>query len=859
MRAPLTASDLRWQCEVGKIPYMTTEECLPLPGVVGQESAVEALRFGIECEAPDQNVFVRGLTGTGRMVLVRRLLDELMPACRLESDHCYVHDFHAPDRPRLLILAPGHGRLLRKRVRELARFIRENLTELLTGPDVEERRHALEADTRREIEAITGPFEADLRTNELALVRTQQGSVVQNTIVPLFEGQAVTMQQIQELREAGKLDEAHIARWRTARETFAKRLAEVSRQVQRIQSDTARKIAAVVEDTARDLLRRLVEDIIEDFPGDDVTAFLGDLVEDAVDNLGRTTAPGDDATRFYDVNVLLEHDSPAACPVVVENSPTLVNLLGSVEPNWSPTGASQGDFRNVRAGSLLRANGGFLVLEARDVLSESGAWRVLVRTLRSGRLEIVPQELAFPYLRTTVKPEPIPVRLRVILVGDAWVFHALDAGDPDFGHLFKVLADFDHEIPRDDQGLAQYTGLLARLVREEGLPHFDRSAIAALVEHGARIAARKSKLTARFARIADIAREAAYVATRRAREEGALSPVLVGANDVQETVRRTKTRADLPSRRFQAMIADRTIVIETEGRVVGQVNGLAVIQAGLLTYGFPARITATIGPGNAGIIDIEGRSALSGQIHTKGFHILGGLLRHLLAIDHPLAFSASLAFEQSYGGIDGDSASGAEICCLLSALTGIALRQDVAMTGAIDQHGRIQAIGGVNEKIEGFFDACKALGFTGQGGVIIPWANAGDLMLRHDVVEAAANGRFHVWAVETVHEALAILSDHEVGELDDAGDYPAGSLLALARERAFEFWDRTLAQPASYREALAREAELLRAAADHGVAAGSQPGPHPGSPQGPAPDPSVGTPTSEHGDGGDATGLAERS
>ncbi|MEZ6016233.1 MAG: AAA family ATPase [Planctomycetota bacterium] len=829
MPAHLPASALRWRCDPSRAPFESTAECPPLEGVVGQDTAVEALRFGIECDAADQNVFVRGLTGTGRMSLVRRLLDELMPACKLEGDHCYVHDFNAPDRPRLINLPPGKGRVLRRRVRELAKFVRESLTDLLTGEAVDERRRALEAEARARAEAITGPFEADLRAADLALVRTQQGSAVQTSLVPLFEGQPIAAQDLPRLRDEGRIDEAQLARWRASREAFAKRLSDVSRQVQKIQTETTRQVVSVIEDTARELVGRFADDIREEFPGPDVAAFIKAIVQDVIDNIGRDLAPGEDPTRLYDVNILLEQEGPRACPIVVENTPTLVNLLGTVETGWTPAGPGASDFRNVRAGSLLRANGGFLVLEARDVLSEPGAWRVLVRTLRTGRLEIVPQELASPFLRTTVKPEPIPVKVRVILVGDAWVFQALDSGDPDFGHLFKVLADFDFEIPRDDVGVAQYMGVLARLVRAEGLPHFDRTGVAALVEHGARIAARHDKLTARFARIADIAREAAFVATRRAQEAGS-SPAdtRVTGDDVRETVKRTKRRADLPSRRFHAMIADRTIVIETAGAVVGQINGLAVIQAGMLTYGFPARITATIGPGSAGIIDIEGRAALSGQIHTKGFHILGGLLRHLLDTDHPLAFSASLAFEQSYGGIDGDSASGAEMCCLLSALTGIPLRQDIAMTGAIDQHGRIEAIGGVNEKIEGFFDVCSALGLTGRGGVIIPASNAGDLMLRHDVVAAAEAGRFHIWPVETVHAALERLTGHIVGTPDADGEYPEGSLLALAQERAFEFWDRTLAHPSAYIEE-AEEGAPEVAAAESAAEPEARAAPHPGA------------------------------
>jgi len=329
------------------------------------------------------------------------------------------------------------------------------------------------------------------------------------------------------------------------------------------------------------------------------------------------------------------------------------------------------------------------------------------------------------------------------------------------------------------------------MAHEGRLPHFDRTAVAALLEHGARIAANQGKVTTRAGRIVDIGEEAAFLAVRE-------KAPLVRAEHVQLAVRRTKQRADLPSRRFRELLRDGTIRVQTRGDAVGQINGLAVIHAGMLTYGFPARITASIGAGSAGIINIEGAAALSGAIHTKGFHILGGLLRHLLHMDHPLAFSASLAFEQSYGTIDGDSASCAEICCLLSALTGVPIRQNIAITGAIDQLGNVQAIGGVNEKIEGFFDTCADAGLTGDQGVIIPRANAGDLMLRADVVQACADGRFRVWAVERVAEALELLTGREAGAPDEAGDYPAGTLMAQAVEKATEYWVMSLQSPGTY-------------------------------------------------------------
>ncbi len=468
----------------------------------------------------------------------------------------------------------------------------------------------------------------------------------------------------------------------------------------------------------------------------------------------------------------------------------MVNLLGTVEPKWGPGGIAISDFRGIRAGAMLNADRGYLVLDVNDLLSEPGAWRSLMRTLRTGRLEIVPPEVGWMRQYVVTQPEPIDIQVRVILIGDIGTYYQLDHFDADFRELFKVLADFDSEILRDDQGAFQYACVVAGLTDSESLPHFHKTAIAALVEHGSRIVARSEKLTAKFGRIADIAREAAFLATQQNGAEA-----LVMDEHVKHAIKRTKARASLPSRKFQELVENRTIMLETEGSVVGQINGLAVMHSGPLTYGFPARITATIGPGTAGLINIEGRAQMSGAIHTKGFHILGGLLRHLLDTDHPLAFSASLAFEQSYGGIDGDSASGAEIVCLLSALTDIPIKQGLAMTGAIDQRGHLEAIGGVNEKIEGFFDACNYFGLTKEQGVVIPKANSGDLMLRDDVVQACAKGEFHVFAVDNILDALELMTGQSCGRTDRERVYAKGSLMARAVERAEEFWKLTMSGP----------------------------------------------------------------
>jgi predicted ATP-dependent protease len=436
---------------------------------------------------------------------------------------------------------------------------------------------------------------------------------------------------------------------------------------------------------------------------------------------------------------------------------------------------------SIHAGSLLRADGGVIVMEAGEVLASPGAWAALVRTLRSGRVELVPPDIGFPWLAPAIKPEPVEVNVKVVLLGESMLYYLLDRHDVDFPNLFKVLADFDSTMPRDASSVQLYAGVLARIAKTESLPPFSADAVAALAEHGARVAASRGKLTARFGRLADIAREAAYLA----RKGGAAQ---VDASLVLETVRRTKSRAAGPVRRFREALAEGSIRVATRGTEVGQVNGLAVIQAGPLTYGFPTRITATVGPGAGGAINIDREAQLSGAIHTKAFFILGGLLRYLLQTDHPLTFDASIAFEQSYGGIDGDSASGAEICCLLSALTGLPLRPELAMTGAIDQMGNVLAIGAVNEKVEGFFDACRVHGLTGAHGVIIPAANVGDLMLRHDVVEACERGEFAVYAVDWIGEAVSLFFDREAGAR--RAPHPSGSVLAVAVERARLLYDR---------------------------------------------------------------------
>ena len=801
-RVPL--HQLRCTVDPAVFDFETTRDVEPQEGVMGKDSALEALRFGLEVHAPGQNVFVRGLNGTGRLDLVKALIRQIEPACPLAKDRCYVHNFDEPDRPKLLNLPRGRGREFARRVAELATYIRTDLMPALSSKEMKSRGRTLES--ALESKTDSGPFEKELAAAGLALIPIKQAEGMGTAIVPMVDGKAVGPEAFEALRKEGKIDDAAFKAAAEALQSFRQRFHEFNTLVAKAQADHRVAMAAIYTEQARNLMNQRLSALAGDFPSKGVSQFLNAILDDAVDLLKFLGKDKTDFTERYQVNVLVNH-SEENCPVIVENTPTLRNLLGNIDRSAKPDGSSQPNHMMIRAGSLLRAESGFLILNAQDLISESGAWKVLIRTLRTGQLEIVPHDLGRQSQGPALVPEPIDLNVKIILIGDAGIYYGLDAKDPDFPQLFKVLADFDGDLPNDKEGQDYYARTLSRLAQQEKLPPFTRGAIATLCEHGARIAGRHDRLTTQFARLFDLAREAAYI--NRCKDPRKSDTC---AEHVEQAIDRTRERAEKPSKRFRNNIAEGTIRIETHGTCVGQINGMAVMKAGPLTFGFPARITASVGPGMRGMVDIERESSLSGRIHTKGFHILGGLLRHLFRTHHPLAFNASLAFEQSYGGVDGDSASGAETCCMISGLTGVPLKQSLAMTGAIDQFGNIQPIGGASEKIEGFFAACVDAGLTGDQGIIMPATNVRNLVLRKEVTEACAAGKFHIYAIDHVTEALELFTDMPAGEADEEGNYPDGTLLGLAMDRLHEYWFKSRGVPyVSEAEAEAGQAQQRRA------------------------------------------------
>ena len=782
----LSWQEVRWRCDASKLGFKTTKEVKPVDAIVGQDDALDALQFAIECDAYGQNVYVRGLSGTGRMSMVSKILNEVKPQLKEKTEHCYVANFKQPDRPNLISLPAGKGDQFKKMMEGVSIYIAEELQKAMESDSLLAEKSNAESKLQAKIKKLTGPFEKELDKHDLAMinVNTKQGQ--QTIIAPKVNDEILDPNVWQQKVAAGELTEELQEKLMASQQQFSSKFEELGRKINALKEQGMAEVKNLLEVQVGDLVDVQLGKVSKAIKSQQVDEFLEALKADLLDQMFYKKSKKIDPKERYAVNLLLSLEEGNNCPVVVERMPSMQNLLGSIESKWGESGPELADHLSIVGGSLLRADGGYLVLDARDVLAEPGAWKTLIRTIKSRLLEIVPAEMGYPYRQSSLKPEPIPVNIRVILIGDSSIYYYLDNQDPDFPELFKVLADFDSVIERNEQGYQSYAGIISKIIREDELVPFNASAVAKLIEHGARVCSQQDKLTAKFSRVADLAREASYLAQKENKKTATM-------DHVKLAISRTKRRAGLSARKFQERLQDGTINLETTGHVIGQINGLAVIHAGPIVYGFPSRITATIGAGRAGVIDIEGMAGKSGSIHTKGFHILGGLLRYMLPVEHPLTFSASIAFEQSYGGIDGDSASGAEFCCLISALTQTPISQSFAMTGAIDQHGKVQAIGGVNEKIEGFFDTCNQRGLTGDQGVVIPRANAGELMLRTDVQQACKDGLFVIHAVSHITEAMEVLMGRDAGVLIDGG-YAENTLLDLAMNMAQKYWQNTQAK-----------------------------------------------------------------
>ncbi len=793
----LPPEKLRWQCDPSTIPFKTTAEVEPNIGDMGQDRALRALRMGVELAAPGYNLFVCGLSGTSRGGMIVRMIEDLRPQSEPAPDRCYVNNFKNTDRPRLLTLPRGQANAFKKEMDSGIEFLRRRIPPVFEGePFQRQKTRIVERFTAREKE-LMDDFTRRIAREQFALGRMQVGAVALPEIFPgAFEGQMVPIEEVPKLVQDGKLESTAAEELERKYDLFRQEFTVVYRKTLSLSRELASEMSYLEQEAASVLVDGVIEELKEKYPNQQISEYLEEVRHHILDNLepfkereGEEEQPAPDGAgaprperqdrdpfRVYGVNVILAHDEHDKRPVVFETIPTYANLFGTIHRSYDTRGGWNSDFMDLRGGSLLRADGGFLVMYALDTLTETGVWRTLKRTLNHGKLEIQPVDLFFPFSSAALKPEPIDIHVKIILIGDREMYELLYDYEDDFKKIFKVRVEFDEEMNWSEEVIRHYGGRLRKLSDDEHLCPFDGSAVAAILEHGVRCAGRRGKITARFFELADLAREACYVARNS-------SAGVVTGEHVRRALDAKIDRHNLTETKIREMVEQNLLFIDTSGGRVGQVNGLSVLEIGGYAFGKPVRITASVALGKAGIINIERESNLSGRFHDKGVQIIAGYLRHTFSQDKPLSLVASVCFEQSYSGVDGDSASSTEIYALLSALSELPIRQDLAVTGSVNQQGDIQPIGGVNQKIEGFYDVCRIKGLTGTQGALIPAENVDDLMLRDDVIKAVAQGRFHIYPVGTIEQGIEILTGVPAGSRGANGKFEEGSVFAKVDAR----------------------------------------------------------------------------
>jgi ATP-dependent Lon protease len=766
----LPAAKLRWHCDPKTLGFRDTTSVEASPEIIGQPRALEALRLGLEIDSPGFNIFVVGLTGTGKTTTISRLFEELRVVGEVPDDLCYVHNFRRADEPTAIQLPAGTGRVFRNDMSELVDYIRQGLPEIYESDEYQTRHRKTVEIFKERGRAVFKEFEAQVEAENFRIVQIQMGPMTSAELHPILAGEPVPIEKLRDLAEEGRFEKDELDRLQSSYTTLSVGLQNALKEGRRIQKsmrDSLRKLdryfcALVIREPIRELKEKF-----EDVEG--VGEYLDAVEDNILDSLSRFVRPREDAStdedgassvqdpemRDYEVNLVVDHSRAKGPPVVLESSPTFRNLFGSVDYEPTRGGMWRTDFTKITAGSLLVANGGFLVFNLNDV-HEPGVWPTLKRALKNRRAEIRGLQAVLGVGVSPLKPEPVSLNVKVVIVGDSYSYHMLHAYDDEFRKIFKVKADFDSSMARTRRSVRQYAGFVAQVARTEQLSAFDASGVAAVIEVGARLAGRQDRLSTRFSDIADVVREADYWAGKEQKR-------FVQAKHVDRAMRQRAQRVNLAEERVQRSIDQGMLLLDVRGGKIGQVNGLTVYDLGDYAFGRPARITSEVSMGRSGIINIEREANLSGATHDKGVLILAGYLRGKYAQHRPLTLSASIAFEQSYGGVDGDSASAAELIALISAIARLPLRQDLAVTGSINQKGEMQPIGGINEKIEGFFETCASRGLTGAQGVVFPTQNAPELMLHKDVVDAVRAGKFHLYAVRAVDQGLELLTGIKAG------------------------------------------------------------------------------------------------
>jgi lon-related putative ATP-dependent protease len=776
--------ELRWQCDPNTLPFETTETVQACDEIIGQERALEAIRLGLDINSVGYNIFVTGLAGTGRFTTIKCVLEDINVQGTIPNDLCYVNNFKNPDMPHMVSLRAGEGNAFKKEMENLVESLKKKIPLLFENETyLNKKKEVVEKYRNRQAE-IFREFEKKVNKENFTLVQIQMGPYSRPGIFPVHEGNPTNIEQLETMVEEGKFSREDLDRMKEKQAELVDELENIFKEIRKAEKEIKELLTALDHEVISPVIKDSISDIREKFADEKIRHYLEEVQEDILANPYRfkekeetppSPIPGlilpQAAETFteYQVNVLVDNSETKGAPIIVEMTPNYRNLFGTMERVVERSGIWKTDFTHIKAGAFLRANGGYLIFNALDALLEPGVWPALKRTLKNQVMEIQTYDPFYLFATSAIKPEPIACNTKVIMIGDARIYYVLYHLDDDFKKIFKIKADFDPVMNKDNDKISQYASFIRKICDEEKLRPFDRTGVASIVEYGARLTGKQKKLSTRFYLIADLLREANYCAGKDGSD-------VVKEKHVDQAIEKKIYRVNMIEQKIQEMIDEGTILIDSDGAVVGQVNGLSVYDMGDYAFGKPSRITAKTSMGKAGIINIEREAELSGPIHNKGVYILAGYLRDKYAQDKPITMSASLCFEQSYGGVEGDSASSTEIYALLSSLSCLPIRQDIAVTGSVNQKGEIQPIGGVNEKIEGFFDVCNAKGLTGKQGVIIPHQNIGDLMLRKDVVRTVKEGKFHIYPVKTIDEGIEILTGVEGGDGTADGKYKEGTV-----------------------------------------------------------------------------------
>ncbi|MGR8933128.1 MAG: Lon protease family protein [Gammaproteobacteria bacterium] len=785
-KPPLNAKDLYKPCILDGFHFETTEELEDVDVIIGQERATEAIQFGIRIADGGYNIFALAPSGTGKLTIIRQLIKHQVGINPVPPDWCYVNNFADPAKPKAIKLPPGKGKQFQQ---DIAHFLEELSIAIPTAFDGDEYRARVEElqeqSKQRESEALN-KLREQAAQQRVILIETPTGYA----FAPLDEKQEVIEpDKFKELSDSEKL---HI---QEAINNLQQDLQKLLKKFPAWRKETKQKLKALNREVAELAVSHLIDELLERYQDyDAILHFLNDARDDIIEHvndfLPRRETPfpfleapaAQNPFRPYQVNLIVDNGEQKTAPLVYEDHPNYSNLLGRVDYHVH-MGALLTDFTMIKPGALHRANGGYLILDARKLLLQPYAWESLKRILLSREIRIESLERSLSLISTaSLEPEPIPLQVKIVLFGERILYYLLSYYDPEFQDLFKVSADFDDVVARSEKVLPEYARFLATLARYEKLRPLTQSAVCRIIEHCSRLAGDAEKLSTHLRSIGDLLKEANYWADSNSHEH-------ILASDVQQAIDHKIFRMDRIRERLYENFQRGTLLLDTDGKVAGQINGLSVLQLGEFAFGQPSRITATTRLGEGKVVDIERETEMGGAIHSKGVMILSNFIAARYARSKPFSMTASLAFEQSYGLVEGDSASLAELCAILSSLAQLPLRQDLAVTGSVNQLGQVQPIGGVNEKIEGFFDVCKIRELTGKQGVIIPASNIKHLMLRWDVVHAAQAGQFHVYAVETVDEAMELLTDLPAGERTPEQIYPPESVNGLVEAQLLKFFE----------------------------------------------------------------------